>query len=335
MQLGRYQDHYRDIDLLVSTAQYALPAAPNVLHLTLPVTARPEASLAAAATSFAGRFAALPRPLIGVLAGGPSRPIDFGESDGRQLLERALGLVRATGGTLLVAASPRTPAAVQDLFARDLPAPHQFFPFRRDRTGPNPYLGLLALADAFIVTSDSISMLADAALTGRPLRLFALPATPRPPLWMPSRPLHWLGRRRLQRLERGSPADWLDRRFEAAVRRGQAQPIRHVPILTNRLLRNGLVARLDAEQAGGDQAGAEQAGRGSAGLAGPEPVNRVLADLCACELDMVASRIAALLAERQARIEAENLGIRTAAAAAPATGMLAGGRLAALAPAAE
>jgi mitochondrial fission protein ELM1 len=328
VQLGRYQDDFRDVDLLATTAQYALPGAANVLHLTLPITARPEAALDAAARAFAADFAAMPRPLIGVLVGGPSKPIDFGEADGRKLLERALAHAGASGGTLLVATSPRTPAIVHDLFARDLPAPHRYFPFRRDRQGPNPYLALLALCDAFIVTSDSVSMLADATLTGRPLHLFDLPVTPRPSLWIPSRPLHWLGRRRLQRLEQGRAADFLDRCFEAAVRSGRAQPIRHVPILTNRLLRDRLVTRL------GEARPVDGPVDGPVGRDGQIAADHALADLCARELEMVTSRIAALLAERRARIEARNLERRVSASsvAGPPAG---GHRLAPLAPAAE
>src|SRR5581483_2108548 len=36
----------------------------------------------------------------------------------------------------------------------------------------NPYFGYLAVADAFIVTGDSMSMLAEACSTGRPVHVF-------------------------------------------------------------------------------------------------------------------------------------------------------------------
>jgi len=73
-----------------------------------------------------------------------------------------------------------------------------------------------------------------------------------------------------------------------------------VPILTNRLLREGLLARL--ADSGADS------GRPS------------LAELAASEREMVASRIAALLAERQARIDARHLSTvcQPAAPAVPA-----------------
>ena len=39
----------------------------------------------------------------------------------------------------------------------------------------NPYLGFLALADAFVITGDSESMLSEAASRGRPIFIYPLP----------------------------------------------------------------------------------------------------------------------------------------------------------------
>ena len=41
----------------------------------------------------------------------------------------------------------------------------------------NPYFGILALADAFIVSSDSVAMLSEAAATGRDVHIFDLGAS--------------------------------------------------------------------------------------------------------------------------------------------------------------
>merc|ERR1712147_532625 len=41
--------------------------------------------------------------------------------------------------------------------------------------GENPYAGLLALADRFVVTGDSISMQVEVARLGKPLEILALP----------------------------------------------------------------------------------------------------------------------------------------------------------------
>jgi hypothetical protein len=45
-----------------------------------------------------------------------------------------------------------------------------------DGDGPNPYLGLLALSDRLVVTSDSVSMISEALATPRPVDVFDLDA---------------------------------------------------------------------------------------------------------------------------------------------------------------
>lgn len=276
VQIGRYQDRFDAVDLLVTTAQYALPTAANVMHLTLPITARPAAALAAAAKLFAPEWQDLPRPLIGLLIGGPSRPIGFSAEDGKRLLAEAKAFAEARGGTLLVATSPRTPVAVTEQFRASLTAPHRLFVFAETREGPNPYLALLKLADTFVVTADSVSMMADACLTGRETRLFPLPVEPRRSLWQPKAPIEWAGRRRIYRRHDGAPADVIDRWFDARVRAGLAQPVRYVPILVSQLLRSGQVAT----------------------LADPAMPGTGLASHAAMERDLVMTRIEALLAAR-------------------------------------
>ncbi len=43
-----------------------------------------------------------------------------------------------------------------------------------DSSGENPYFGMLALADAIVVTADPVSMVSEAAATGKPVHVVAL-----------------------------------------------------------------------------------------------------------------------------------------------------------------
>ena len=43
-----------------------------------------------------------------------------------------------------------------------------------DGTSENPYFAFLALADAFLVTADSVSMISEAAATGKPVHILCL-----------------------------------------------------------------------------------------------------------------------------------------------------------------
>jgi hypothetical protein len=56
-----------------------------------------------------------------------------------------------------------------------LPAGSVLHRWSADGGGENPYLGLLALADRFVVTTDSLSMKVEVASLHRPLAIFDLP----------------------------------------------------------------------------------------------------------------------------------------------------------------
>jgi uncharacterized protein len=169
-------DHF---DLLVTTPQYRVPAHPRVLHNELTLHGLDGERLKRAGEAWAARFAPLPRPWIGVLVGGDSGPYTLGRRAAARLLEQAVARARDCGGSLLVTTSARTRPAVTEVLERGLAGsggvhscPH--FLHRYGASPDNPYAGILALADAFVVTGDSIAMLSEACGTGRPVALFDL-----------------------------------------------------------------------------------------------------------------------------------------------------------------
>ncbi|MBB4314032.1 mitochondrial fission ELM1 family protein [Roseospira marina] len=147
----------------------------NVLVVTgapHPLTA---ARLAEAAEAWRPTVSALPRPWITVLVGGDSGRRRLDAAVATQLAAQASALAARAGGSLLVTTSRRTrPDAVAALRAELSagPAPHTLYAWTPDPAG-NPYLGFLGLADASVVTGDSISMLTEATTTARPLFIFA------------------------------------------------------------------------------------------------------------------------------------------------------------------
>jgi hypothetical protein len=92
----------------------------------------------------------------------------------RRLAEQVNGLVRSEGGSLLLSTSRRTSEACAQTICDSIDVPAYLHRWRPDG-GPNPYLAYLALADAFVVTGDSASMLADACSTGRRVWIADLP----------------------------------------------------------------------------------------------------------------------------------------------------------------
>jgi hypothetical protein len=157
-------------DLVVTTPQYFLPQQANILHNSLPLHRMSRDQLAGAAEQLRPRLAGLPRPWIAVLVGGDSGRFVLTPEKGARLGEQASQLALACGGSLLVTDSPRTPAAAGDALQAALAAPNVCH--RWGKGGDNPYRGLLALADAFVVTGESMSMLGEAAAMGRPLLIF-------------------------------------------------------------------------------------------------------------------------------------------------------------------
>lgn len=116
------------------------------------------------------RFAHLRKPILTVLVGGKSAAYRFTAAAGAELGHALASLAQTHG--LIVLPSRRTGAQTHAQISNALAGSDAFI---WDRSGDNPYLGALALADAFLVTSDSVNMACEAAATGKPVHIFALP----------------------------------------------------------------------------------------------------------------------------------------------------------------
>jgi uncharacterized protein len=156
-------------DLIVTTPQYFLPERANIVHNSLPLH-RFTAEDFSRAERCRPQFEHLPRPWVAVLMGGDSGRFVMTAEKGARLGQLAQSLASASGGAVLATDSPRTPHVAGDAMQAQLQAP--YLCHRWHGAGENPYQGLLALADAFIVTGESMSMLGEAVDTGKPLYIF-------------------------------------------------------------------------------------------------------------------------------------------------------------------
>ncbi|MFN2329433.1 MAG: mitochondrial fission ELM1 family protein [Chromatocurvus sp.] len=203
VHVGRPWGRLQDFDLLVTTPQYRVPQHHSVLHNDLTLHDLTAEGLARSAAAWGPRFADLPRPWIGVLVGGDSGPYTLGPRAADRLLDQAMEAATRCGGSLLIATSARTAAAVHARLRRRLTdasaaCPHYLYCWAQDesrgsgegsrkgsgegssggsgddsgKSHGNPYPGILALADAFVVSADSIAMLSEACATGRPVAMF-------------------------------------------------------------------------------------------------------------------------------------------------------------------
>ena len=171
--VGKPSGMTEHFDLVIHSAEAQLPPLPNVMSITLPLMQVNEQAVKAAAETWQPRLAKLPRPLTAILVGGPTGPFVFDDSVSQRLTEIAADMVDR-GGTPYITTSRRTPPEVVAHLRTGLPDGARLFEWTPD-SEENPYRGLLGLADGFIVTGDSISMMVEVVRLGRPLAILGLP----------------------------------------------------------------------------------------------------------------------------------------------------------------
>jgi mitochondrial fission protein ELM1 len=173
VHIGRPWADLSLFDLVITTPQYRVPDRENVVHNELTLHQVTPSRMAQGAAEWESAWRDLPRPLIAVLVGGNSGPFTLGPRAAERLGRQASKLALDSGGALLVSTSSRTSASAIGALHRALDAPHYWHVWRPVEE-PNPYWGMLGLADRFIVTADSIAMLSEACGTGKPVDMFDL-----------------------------------------------------------------------------------------------------------------------------------------------------------------
>ncbi|MDA3878289.1 MAG: mitochondrial fission ELM1 family protein [Halothiobacillus sp.] len=106
------------------------------------------------------------RPIIGVLIGGSNATATLTPEKSRQLISALIEAAAEQRAQLWITASRRTGTAnIQAMQSVLATTDHWFW----DNEGPNPYMAILGSADYLVVTGDSVSMVSEAASTGKPV----------------------------------------------------------------------------------------------------------------------------------------------------------------------
>jgi len=158
-----------DFDLLAVPRHDGGLHGANVMEMTGAPHRVTAAKLAEAAQVWQERFAALPRPWVGLIVGGDTRKRPFSPDMAADLGRRAAAL--AQGGSVLLTTSRRTSAAAEAALLGAIPEPRLAHSWAAG--GDNPYFGLLALCDALVVTGDSVSMVSEACASQAPVYIYA------------------------------------------------------------------------------------------------------------------------------------------------------------------
>ncbi len=114
------------------------------------------------------RLSGLPEPRCAIVLGGPSSAQHFTPADVARMREATRAIV-AQGFSVMATPSRRTPP---ELLAAVREGMGEGPGFVWDGEGDNPYLAMLALADAILVTSDSANMLGESVATGAAVHVF-------------------------------------------------------------------------------------------------------------------------------------------------------------------
>jgi mitochondrial fission protein ELM1 len=170
VHIGRPWAPLDSFDLIVTTPQYFLPERNSILHNRLPLYRLDVGKLEAAANKWSQQFRSLQKPWLAVLIGGDSGPFVFTPQKAALLGQQVNRRAAATDASVLISNSARTPPRALERFLGEIHAPYYLYQW--GGSAANPYIGYLALADELVVTGESISMLAEAASTGKPLSIF-------------------------------------------------------------------------------------------------------------------------------------------------------------------
>jgi mitochondrial fission protein ELM1 len=171
IHLGRPWAALEKFDLIITTPQYQIPAAPNVLVIDTVLHRITEKRLREAEQDWRPVLARYTKPYLAVLVGGSSGAYDFDESAARKLADKIDTLASSMAATVLISTSARTPQAASIVLEQSIQSPNYFFRWSAEQTD-NPYLAFLSVADALVVTGESVSMLTEACVTGKPVYIY-------------------------------------------------------------------------------------------------------------------------------------------------------------------
>jgi len=123
------------------------------------------------AKKFLPQVAHLPSPLIAVSIGGSNSVYSLTSKEMKKISDQLAAIAGGEGG-LMITTSRRTGAENLKILQeglKDSPA------YIWDGKGPNPYYGMLGLAETILVTCDSVNMVSEACSTGKPVMIIDLP----------------------------------------------------------------------------------------------------------------------------------------------------------------
>ncbi len=112
---------------------------------------------------------------IVLLVGGSSKKTKFDAKSAQILAKRVVKIAKNMDCQLVVLNSRRTDAKINDILLEGFDKnklDYKFFDYNKLKKDENPYLALIGVADYFIATGDSVSMISEVCSTSKPVYIF-------------------------------------------------------------------------------------------------------------------------------------------------------------------
>ena len=140
----------------------------NIILTTGAVGLHSPKKLAAAREAARQKFAAFQPPYIAVLLGGENRAYQINTA---QIVAQLSEVAKQSGATFLLTTSRRSSSDLLPALTAAFGEAHYIW----DGRGDNPYTNILASADGFCITCDSVNMISESCASGK--AVFLLPLT--------------------------------------------------------------------------------------------------------------------------------------------------------------
>ncbi len=163
IQDPRLPPHFFDILLI---PLHDPTRGPNVINSLASLHRLTDEIIADEATKLDEKWTSLKTPRVAVLIGGDNKRYKISDIMITDMAQRLTAFAKANNASLALVTSRRTPPSFTDKLLERL-GNTQFVLASPSDT--NPYPGIFAHVDVIIVTSDSVNMTSEAAITGKPL----------------------------------------------------------------------------------------------------------------------------------------------------------------------
>ena len=138
----------------------------NVIVTKAALNRMNQSHIAASANTLPQQWQAAASPRVAVMIGGDNRRYKISHNMATHMAQQLAAFATTNNANLFLVPSRRCPDTVLRHLQTALPPDHCII---ATNDQPNPYPGILAMADAVIVTSDSVNMASEAASTGKPV----------------------------------------------------------------------------------------------------------------------------------------------------------------------